>query len=176
MPIIIFREKNPKIHPSAYVSPRAVLIGDVEIGEGSSVWENAVIRGDMNSIRIGRFTSIQDNCTIHVGIDNAVYIGDHVTVGHNAVIHGCRIGDYVLIGIGSTILSGAEIEGPSIIGAGAVVKENEKLPSKSLSVGVPATVVRRLRKKDVEKMKQKLADYFLLVKQYKNSEKPNLST
>ena len=167
MPLIPFEGKEPEIHSSAYVSPRAIVIGDVAIGEGSSVWENAVIRGDMTSIRIGRFTSIQDNCTVHIDTGHPVKIGDHVTVGHNAVIHGCSIGDYVLVGIGAIVLSGAEIEGPSIIGAGAVVREDTKIPSHSLSVGVPASIIRRLRKQDIEKMKRKGEEYLQLSQHHK---------
>ncbi len=146
-------------------------MGDVEVGEGSSVWENAVVRGDLNSIRIGRFTSIQDNSTIHVSTDNSVSIGDHVTVGHNSVVHGCRIGDYVLVGMGSVILSGAEVEGPSIIGAGAVVKEGERIPSLSLAVGVPASVVRKLMKEDIDRLKRMGEEYFLLSRHHKAADK-----
>ncbi len=170
MPIIIFEGKKPKIHSSAYISPRAVIIGDVEIGEGSSIWENAVIRGDLNSIRIGQFTSIQDNCTIHVDTEHPVQIGDRATIGHNSVIHGCRIGDYVLVGISATVLSGAEVEGPSIIGAGAVVREDAKIPSHSLSVGVPSSVIRKLRKNDIELLKQRGEEYFRLSQHHKNAE------
>lgn len=169
MPTIPFGGETPKIHPSAYISPRAIVSGEVEIGEGSSVWEHAVIRGDLNHIRIGRSTSIQDNCTIHVDTDHPIQIGDRVTIGHNSVIHGCRIKDYVLIGIGAIILSGAEIDGPSIIGAGTVVEEDSKVQSNSLLVGVPASRVRRLRRKDVEELKQRCEEYARLSQRHKSA-------
>jgi len=169
LPILEFEGKKPSIHPTAYVSPRATIIGDVEIGEGSSVWENAVLRGDLNRIKIGRYTSIQDNCAVHVGVDRPVDVGDHVTVGHSAVIHGCRIGDYVLIGIAASVLSGAEVKGPSIVGAGAVVTEDEVVPSHTLSLGVPAKVARKLRIEDIERLKQGGEEYFRLAQLYKKA-------
>jgi len=167
--ILEFESRKPKIHPSAYISPRATVIGEVEVGEGSSIWENVVLRGDLNSIKVGRYTSIQDNCTVHVDADNAVEIGDHVTVGHNAVIHGCRIGDYVLIGMGAVVLSRVEVKGPSIVGAGAVVTEDEKIPSHTLSLGVPAKIARRLREEDIDRLKKGGEEYFKLAQRYRRA-------
>ncbi len=139
-----FEDKTPRIHSDAYVSPRASVIGDVEIGPESSVWEYAVIRADMNFIKIGRGTSIQDNATVHCEFLNPTVIGDYVTAGHNCVIHGATIGDHVVIGIGAIVLSGARVGENSVIGAGAVVTENSDIPPNSLVLGIPGKVVKEV--------------------------------
>jgi len=139
-----FDGKTPKIHPGAYVSPRAAVIGDVEIGDGASVWEFAVIRGDMNKIRVGKNTSIQDNCTVHATFTDPTTIGDLVTAGHNSVIHACEIGDNVVVGIGAIVLNGAKVGNGSVIGAGAVVTENTLIPENSLVLGIPGKVVKEV--------------------------------
>lgn len=139
-----FEDKTPRIHSDAYVSPRASVIGDVEIGPESSVWEYAVIRADMNYIKIGRGTSIQDNCTVHCEFLNPTVIGDYVTAGHNCVIHGATIGNHVVIGIGAIVLSGARVGDNSVIGAGAVVTEKSDIPSNSLVLGIPGKVVKEV--------------------------------
>ena len=124
MTLIEFRGIKPRVSSDAYVSPTATLIGEVEVGEGSSVWENAVLRGDMGPIRVGRSSSIQDNCTLHTDIGGQCHIGDFVTVGHNCVVHGSIVHDYVLVGINSTLLEGAEVGPNSIVAAGSVVLSN----------------------------------------------------
>ena len=124
-----------------YIHPKAEVVGDVSIGEGSSVWAFAVIRGDEGRVRIGKNTSIQEHCVIH---GERVEVGDNVTVGHSAVIHGARVGSNVLIGINAIILDEAEVGDWAIIGAGAVVPPKMKIPSKSVVLGVPAKVVRKL--------------------------------
>lgn len=139
-----FDGKKPRIDPKAYVSPRASLIGDIEIGADSSVWEFAVIRADMNHIKIGCGTSIQDNATVHCEFTNPTEIGDYVTAGHNSVIHAATIGNHVVIGIGAIVLSGARIGDGSVIGAGAVVTENSEIPPNSLVLGIPAKVVKEV--------------------------------
>ncbi len=139
-----FDGKKPKIHPNAYVSPRASLLGDVEIGEDSSIWEFAVLRGDMNYIRVGKGTSIQDNATVHTEFMNPTVIGDYVTAGHNCVIHGAEIGDNVVVGIGAIILSGAKIGAGSVVGSGAVVTERSEIPPNSLVLGIPGKVVKEV--------------------------------
>lgn len=128
-----------------YVHPKAEVVGDVSIGENSSVWAFAVIRGDEGKIRIGKNTSIQEHCMIH---GENVAIGDNVTVGHSAVVHGARVGSNVLIGIGSIILDDAEVGDWVIIGAGAVVTPGMKIKSNSLVLGTPAKVVRELSDED----------------------------
>jgi carbonic anhydrase/acetyltransferase-like protein (isoleucine patch superfamily) len=133
-----FDGKTPKVHQNAYVSPRASLLGDVEIGEDSSVW------ADMNYIRVGKGSSIQDNATVHTEFMNPTSIGDYVTAGHNCVIHGAEIGDYVVVGIGSIVLSGAKIGEGSVIGAGSVVTERTEIPPNSLVLGIPGKVIKEV--------------------------------
>ncbi|MFX0107907.1 MAG: gamma carbonic anhydrase family protein [Candidatus Hodarchaeota archaeon] len=139
-----FDGKTPIVHPEAYVSPRASLLGDIEIGEDSSIWEFAVLRADMNRIRIGKGTSIQDNCSIHTTFPNPAIIGDYVTCGHNSVIHAAEIGDRVVVGIGSVVLTAAVVGEGSVIGAGSVVTENSIIPPNSLVLGIPGKVKREV--------------------------------
>jgi carbonic anhydrase/acetyltransferase-like protein (isoleucine patch superfamily) len=145
-----FRSIVPRIHPSAYVDESAQVIGDVEIGEESSVWMNVVIRGDVNIIRIGDRTNIQDATVIHVMRGtHATRIGNDVTVGHAAVLHGCTIRDRVLIGMGALLLNGAEIGEDSIVAAGTLVPEGKAFPPRSLLMGRPAVRKRDLSDVDV---------------------------
>lgn len=139
-----FEDKSPRVDSEAYVSERASVIGDVEIGPESSIWEFAVLRADMNKITIGRGTSIQDNATVHTEFTHPTRMGDYVTAGHNCVIHGCEIGDRCVIGIGSVVLTGAKIGNDCVIGAGAVVTEGSEIPPNSLVLGVPGKVVREV--------------------------------
>jgi len=134
---------KPKIHESAYIAPTATIIGDVEIGEGASVWDGAVLRGDVSYIKIGKNTNIQDNAVVHVDYNEPTIIGENVTVGHMAVVHAAKIGNNVIVGIHAVILNGAEIGDGSVIGAGAVVTSRTKIPPKSLVLGIPAKVVRQ---------------------------------
>ncbi|HBG46176.1 MAG TPA: gamma carbonic anhydrase family protein [Deltaproteobacteria bacterium] len=136
----------PKVHESAFIEESAQVIGDVEIGEGSSVWFNAVVRGDVHYIRIGAWTNVQDNCTLHVTKNTyPLIIGNDITIGHNVVLHGCTVKDRCLIGMGAIILDNAEIGEDTIVGAGALVTEGAKIPPGSLVLGMPAKVVRVLR-------------------------------
>ena len=131
-----FDGKTPMIAPTAFVSETACVIGDVEIGEHSSIWHGAVVRGDWGRIVIGKYTQIEDNAVIH----GKVNVGDHVVVGHCAVVEGLKIGNYVLIGNGATILFDAEIGDYCIIGANAMVSAGMKIPTRSLVVGMPAKI------------------------------------
>jgi len=133
-------EKKPKVSKGCFVHPDSRIIGDVWIGDGSSVWPYAVIRGDENSIRIGKRTSVQDGGIIHVDTNYPVSIGDDVTIGHGAIVHGCTVGNRCIIGIRSTILNGAVIGDGCIIGAGAVVPPNSEIPPHSMVLGVPGKV------------------------------------
>ncbi len=139
-----------KISSKAFVHKKAIVEGNIKIGENSSVWAGAVIRADEGPMRIGKNTSIQDNCVLH---GHRVEIGDNVTVGHNAIVHGCTIGNNVIIGMGAIILDNAEIGDWCIIAAGSVVKENQKIPPNSLAAGVPAEVKRPLTEQDRERIK-----------------------
>jgi len=131
-------DKTPRIHPSAFISDACYIVGDVEIGEGSSVWPGAVIRADFGKITIGKNSVVQDTCVIHT--DDFLDIGDNVLVTHGAVIHGHRIGNNVLLGVNSVILEEVDIGSYCLIGAGAVVRDHSVIPDNSLVVGVPGQV------------------------------------
>jgi carbonic anhydrase/acetyltransferase-like protein (isoleucine patch superfamily) len=140
-----YRGKRPQIAASAYIDPAAVIIGDVVIGEDSSVWPCTVIRGDVHHIRIGARTNIQDGCVLHVMRDeHALVLGDDVTIGHSVTLHGCTIESRCLIGMGAVILNGVTVGTGSIVAAGALVLEGTKIPAGSLVVGHPAKVRRQL--------------------------------
>lgn len=138
-----FRDQTPRVHPSCFVEDSAQVIGDVELGEDSSVWFNSVLRGDVNPIRIGRRTNIQDLSMIHVTSHRyATAIGDDVTVGHHVVLHGCTVGNRVLVGMGAIVMDGVEIGDECIIGAGTLLTPGTKIPPGSLVVGSPGKVKR----------------------------------
>lgn len=132
----------PQIDADTFIADSAEIIGDVSIDQGSSVWYQAVLRADLDKIVIGKHSNIQDGCVLHIDTGLPVLIGDHVTIGHNATIHGCQIHDRVLIGMGATVLNGAVIEAGAVVAAGAVVKENMIVPANTLVVGVPAKAVK----------------------------------
>lgn len=140
-----FGGRVPRIDPSTWLAPTATLIGDVDIGADSSVWYGSVLRGDVERIRVGARTNLQDLCVVHVTRGRfPAEIGDEVTVGHRAVVHGCRVRDGALIGIGAVVLDGAEIGEEALVAAGAVVVPGARVPPGALAVGVPARVVRSL--------------------------------
>lgn len=142
-----------------YIAEGAKIIGDVEIGEGSSVWYNAVIRGDSNPIVIGENTNVQDNAVLHVSHSHALKIGDYVTIGHGAIVHGCTIGNNVLIGMGAIVLDGAVIEDNCIIGAGALVTQNRMISAGSLWLGNPAKFVRELTETEITSIRENAEVY-----------------
>ncbi|WJZ05810.1 UDP-3-O-[3-hydroxymyristoyl] glucosamine N-acyltransferase [Corynebacterium freneyi] len=142
--------KTPRIHRSAWIAPGAVIIGDVTIGPDSSVFYGSVLRGDINSITVGARTNIQDNSTVHVDSDAETVLGDDVTVGHMALIHGTRVGDGTLVGMKSALLSHSVVGSGALIAAGAVVLEGQEIPARSLAAGVPAKVRRELDDATVE--------------------------
>ena len=160
-------KKRPRIHPSAFVAPGAHVVGDVVLGKGASVWFGAVLRGDLAAIRVGDRTNVQDNAVLHVDRGQPCVVGRGVIIGHQATVHACRIGDGVLVGIGSRILSGAKIGAFSLIGAGAVVLENAVIPERSLVLGVPGKVVRRLTPRETAGHLPWARRYQELAKQYK---------
>ncbi|MEK6531693.1 MAG: gamma carbonic anhydrase family protein [Deltaproteobacteria bacterium] len=158
----------PRLHKSVFVAEGASIIGDVEIGEDSSVWFGAVVRGDVNYIRVGARTNVQDNCVLHVTKDTCpLIIGDDVTIGHNVVLHGCVVRDRCLIGMGAVVLDNAEIGPDSIVGAGALVTEGTKAPPKSLLLGVPARVARALKDEEVDRILRSANNYIGYVKNYR---------
>ena len=136
--------KTPKIDEKAFVADGAKIIGDVTLSKDSSIWYNTVCRGDINKIVIGERSNVQDNSVIHLENDQGVIVGNDVTVGHNAIIHGCTIEDGALIGMGAIIMNGATIGRGAVIGAGALVKENMKVPELTLVVGLPGKIVKTL--------------------------------
>lgn len=140
--IVPFQGKTPRIAADVFVAPTAVIIGDVEIGEGSSVWFGVVIRGDVEAIRIGRRTNIQENVVIHADPGVPTTVGDEVTVGHGAIVHGCRVASRAQIGMGAVVLNGASVGSGTLIGAGAVVPEGAEIPPGAVALGVPAKVRR----------------------------------
>ncbi len=169
--ILSYMDKTPKIKKSSFIAKGAVVIGDVEIGENSSIWYNAVIRGDESSIRIGNNTNIQDNSTVHISHYSKTFIGNNVTIGHNAIIHGCEIKDNVLVGMGSTILDNAVINENVIIGANSLITSNVVIPKNSLVLGSPAKVIRSLTKDEIESIKQSAQSYVAEAEAHKNGGK-----
>lgn len=150
----------PKIHETAFVAPSADVIGDVVIGEHSSVWFQVVVRGDVNTIRIGNRTNVQDHSCLHVTrVKSPLKIGDEVTIGHRVTLHGCTVGNRVLLGMGAIVLDDAEIGDDCIIGAGALVTKGTKIPSGSLALGSPAKVVRTLKQEELDFLKKSAANY-----------------
>ena len=136
--LLPYGDTSPQVAESAWVAPGAYVIGDVDLGEESSVWYGAVLRGDTEPIRIGARTNVQDGCVLHVDPGFPAVVGEGCVVGHNAVVHGCEIGDDCLVGMGATILTGAKIGEGSIVAAGAVIPEGREFPPRSLIVGIPA--------------------------------------
>jgi carbonic anhydrase/acetyltransferase-like protein (isoleucine patch superfamily) len=151
----------PRVHPTAYIDASAQVIGDVELGAESSVWMCVVIRGDVHRIRIGRRSNVQDGTVVHVMKDtHATTIGDNVTIGHAAVIHGCTIEDQCLIGMGAILLNGVRVGTGSIVAAGTLLPEGTDVPPRSLVMGAPGKVRRTLTDKDVAEI-QMYADRYV---------------
>ena len=158
---------HPKIHPTVFVVETAVIIGDVEIGEYSSIWFNAVVRGDVHYIRIGDRTNIQDLCMLHVTKEtHPLILGNDITVGHSVTLHGCTIKDRCLIGMGTTILDGAVVGEDCIIGAGALVTEGAVIPPGTLAVGMPAKPKRDLTEKELARIRQSAQNYIDYARTY----------
>ncbi|GIG59970.1 gamma carbonic anhydrase family protein [Longispora fulva] len=154
--------REPAVDPTAFVAPTAVVLGAVTIGPGASVWYGAVLRGDAESITIGADTNIQDNCTVHSDPSFPAVLGDRITVGHNAVLHGCVVEDDVLVGMSATVLNGAHIGEGSLIAAGAVVPQGMVVPAGSLVAGVPAKVKRELTEDERSLIKANGEGYLVL--------------
>jgi carbonic anhydrase/acetyltransferase-like protein (isoleucine patch superfamily) len=155
-----YRGIVPKIAVSAYVDPSAVVIGDVIIGERSSVWANVTVRGDVNYIRIGDESNVQDNSCLHVELNkHPLVVGDRVSVGHSVTLHGCDVEDQCLIGIGATVLNGARVRTGSIVAAGALVPEGMEVPPHSIAMGVPARVKRPVTDAERERILRTAENY-----------------
>ena len=160
--------KSPQIHETAYIAEGAQVIGDVILKADSSIWYNTVCRADINQIVIGELTNIQDNSVIHLENDQGVLVENDVTVGHNAIIHGCSIADGALIGMGAIIMNGAVIGKGAVIGAGAVVKEDMVIPDLSLVVGVPGKIVKTLSPETYNENVKWAAKYVKLANVHRN--------
>src|SRR5690554_1033921 len=157
---------EPKIHEDTFIADTASIIGDVNIGEGTSIWYGAVLRGDIENITIGKFSNIQDNATVHTETDIPTKVGDYTVVGHNAIVHGCTVGDNCLIGMGYIILNRAVIGDNCIIGAGTVVTEGKNIPPNSLVMGVPGKVVRQVTEEDIDAIRKNALRYNRLYKKH----------
>ncbi len=161
--VIEYKGKKPVIGERVFLAEGARLIGDVEIGDDSSVFYNAVIRADLAEIRIGKRTNIQDNVSIHLSTDLGVHVGDNVTVGHNAILHACTIEDDVLVGMGAIVMDGARIRKNSVVAAGALVPQGKEYPEGSLIVGAPARVARQLTEEEIRKFREGV-DHYIEIK------------
>ena len=157
---------SPRVHPTAFVSEFAYVIGDVEIGEGSSIWPGAVVRADSGTIVIGRHTSVQDNSVVHG--DDDVVIGDRVVIGHQVVCHARSVGDRVLIGSGATVNDGVDIGDDSLVASGAMVIENTVIPPMSLVVGVPGRIRGAVAERHTEAIKSLCDSYIRKTERYKS--------
>ncbi len=154
---------NPQIGKDCFLAENATVVGDVVMGEGCSVWFNAVLRGDVNSIRIGNHVNIQDGTVLHTLYEKSVVeIGDYVSVGHNVTIHGAKIDNYALIGMGATVLDYAEIGEGAIVAAGALVLSNTKIPPYTLWAGVPAKFVKNVEPEQTNEMNRKIAHNYAM--------------
>ena len=150
---------TPDVHASIFVAPGAMIIGDVTIGQESSIWFNSVLRGDLEPIRIGCRTNVQDGSVIHTDKAFPCMIGDDITIGHGAILHGCTIGNEALIGMGAILLTGAVIGERAIVAAGALIREGQEIPPGSLAVGVPAKVLREVTEAELERAQRGKDDY-----------------
>jgi gamma-carbonic anhydrase len=170
------RYRGPRIAPSVFLAPGSHVIGDVEIGEDSSLWFNSILRGDVNFIRVGARTNIQDLSIVHVSYQaNPTIIGNDVTVGHSVILHACEVKDFALIGMGSVLLDGAVVGEFSLIGAGSLLTQNMQIPPYSKAFGRPAKVVGKLTQEEIEQLRFSAAHYVNLAKTYRESSTPDSS-
>ncbi len=168
-----YRGTWPRLHRDVWVAPGAAIIGDVEIGADSSLWFGTVVRGDVHSIRIGERTNLQDHCVVHVTRDqHAAEIGSDVSVGHRATVHGCRVEDGALVGMGATLLDGAVVGEEAWIAAGALVPPGARIPPRSLALGVPARVVRTLDDGELRTQRDRTRHYVELSREYRQAGAP----
>lgn len=164
--IIRYKNKVPVIDETSFVVENATLIGEVYVGKYSSIWFSAVLRGDLNFISIGNYTSVQDQSVIHVAENLSTKVGNYVTIGHGAILHGCTVEDFVLIGSGANILDEVVIGSHSIIAAGAVVTPKTVIPAYSMVMGIPGKVVRKITEQEQSFLKEHADGYVKLMKTY----------
>ncbi len=168
--LVEFEGKRPKVHETAFIHPKATVIGNVSIGERSSVWPGAVIRGDFARVEIGCYTCIQDNAVVHADVNEAVKIGDHVVVGHQALVHGATVSDNSLVGAGSIVFSGVKVGEGALVGMGAVVLKGEEVPPHTIVVGIPARPLRKVKDKEARYIRVQVERYDKLAERYKKAE------
>ena len=169
MPILPYEGIWPTIAGDVFIAPGAMVIGNVTIHEGASIWYNAVVRGDSAPIVIGRRTNVQDNCTLHVDADAPLTIGEECTLGHGAIVHGATVGNHVLVGMNASVLSHAQVGSNTIIGACALVGERKSIPEGVLAVGVPAKVTRDLSEAEQENIVNSAAGYWERARAHRES-------
>jgi carbonic anhydrase/acetyltransferase-like protein (isoleucine patch superfamily) len=166
MAIYGFQDKKPTIDPSVFIEQSATIIGDVQIGRESSVWPHAVIRGDKGMIKIGQNVNIQDHVIIDSEADDRVIIGNYVSIGHGAILHGCEIGDYVIVGMGAIIMDNVQINDWVFAGAGTVITQNTIIPTNSLVLGIPGQIVDELDASKKQYIQENAQNYTELAKRY----------
>lgn len=164
--ILTYKGKTPKIGKNVFIAANTIIVGDVEIMDGANIWYGTVIRGDTSYIKIGRNTNIQDNCTVHTESGQPTIIGDHVTVGHNAVVHGCTIENRCMIGIGAVVLNNARVKSGSIIAAGSVVTVKQELGPDILAAGIPAAIKKELSEADHQLIDRPVQKYLKLAAEH----------
>ena len=164
-----YKNIKPDVDDSAFIAPGAKIIGNAILKENVSIWYNTVLRSDLNKMVLGKNTNIQESSVLHVDTDKPLFIGDNVTVGHSATIHGCTVKDNCLIGMGATILNNAVINENSIVAAGSLVTENKEFPPGSLIMGSPAKIVRKLSEEEIKDIEEHAKHYVELAQEHKNS-------
>ena len=167
-----YKEFTPKISETSYIAPTAVVIGDVDLAEDSNIWFQSVLRGDVNHIRVGRGTNIQDLSMLHVTEKDPLIIGDHVTVGHSVILHACTIENGCLIGMGAKVLDGAVIGEKSLVAAGSVVPPGKVYPKNSFIMGIPAKRMRALTEAEIAEYSEHYSTYVTLAKSYRKDFSP----
>jgi len=167
-----FQEASPKIHPSAFVHPSSELIGRVTVQRDASIWPMVVMRGDIERITIGPQSNVQDSTVCHTSKGLPVVLGTGVTIGHGAIVHGARIGDYSLIGMGAILLDGVVIGKECLIGAGALVTEGSRIPPRSVVLGVPGKIIRKIRPDELTLLHHRARDYVRYANQHRLSSYP----
>jgi carbonic anhydrase/acetyltransferase-like protein (isoleucine patch superfamily) len=170
--VISVRGWTPKVHPTAFVAPTAVLIGNVVVEEHANIWFGAVLRGDQNEIRIGARTSVQDNAVLHCNEEHATIVGAGVTIGHCAVLEGCVVEDGALIGMNATVLDGARVGAGALVAAGSVVKERGEVPANTLAAGIPAAAKKPLEGAARDHVRGAAEHYQFLMSLYAHLEPP----
>ncbi|MCF8008246.1 MAG: gamma carbonic anhydrase family protein [Halanaerobiales bacterium] len=167
--IFKYKNKKPNIDPSSFLAPGVKIVGDIELKENVSIWYNTSLRADLNKMVIGVGSNIQENSALHVDTDQPLIIGENVTVGHNATIHGCKIKENCLIGMGAILLNGSIINKNSMVAAGSLVTENKEFPPESLIMGSPAKVVRKLTEQEIKQITKSAKHYIKLAYDHKDS-------